>query len=72
MTDFQKRVTMVSSREVEDLFPEKWAGKIEVRRRDGGLLVEAVDTVTRDPVQTLTRYEIALAIEIYFLFATNW
>ncbi len=48
LREFQKRVTMVLSQEVEDLFPEKWMGKIEVRRSNGALLVEAVDSVKGD------------------------
>ena len=65
LREFQKRVTTVLSQEVGDLFPEKWTGKIDVRRRDGGLLVEAVDSVKSDPDQTLTRYNITLYIEFY-------
>jgi 2-methylcitrate dehydratase PrpD len=55
LRDFQKRVTMVLDQKIEELFPEKWMGPIEVRRRDGGVLTEAVDSVKGDPDQTLTR-----------------
>lgn len=49
LREFQKRVTIFLSQEVENLFPEKWTG---------GLLVETADSVKGDPDQTLTRDEI--------------
>jgi 2-methylcitrate dehydratase PrpD len=55
LREFQK-VTMVFDEKIEDLFPEKWIGSIEVLTRSGERLFEAVDSVKGDPLQTLTRY----------------
>jgi 2-methylcitrate dehydratase PrpD len=71
LREFQKRVAMVLDEKIEDLFPEKWTGSIEVLTRSGGRLFEAVDSVKGDPEQTLTRYGVGYTSNFDFLPVAN-
>lgn len=55
---FRKRVTMTLDPEVDQAYPQRWIGKVEVRTRDGRTLSARVDEPKGDPGNTLSRAEI--------------
>ncbi|KAL4959518.1 MmgE/PrpD family protein [Aspergillus stella-maris] len=68
LRELQGRVSMVLDEEIDDAFPERWLGKVEVVTKDGRVLSRSVDVVKGDPGWTLTREEIeskALALADY-------
>lgn len=58
IADFRKRVTMTLDTEVDQAYPQRWIGKVEVRTRDGRTLSARVDEPKGDPGNTLSRAEI--------------
>lgn len=55
LREFQKRVTMVFDQAIDDAFPAKWTGSIQVVSKAGEVYTETVDSAKGDPVQTLSR-----------------
>lgn len=55
---FRYRVAMQLDSEVDDAYPQKWLGRIEVTTQDGRFLHGAIDEPKGDPGNTLTRAEL--------------
>ncbi|MDP9485163.1 MAG: MmgE/PrpD family protein [Actinomycetota bacterium] len=55
---FADRVEMVYDPEIDDAYPERWIGLVEVETNDGDCLTSRVDVPKGDPGNTLSRGEI--------------
>lgn len=58
IADFRRKVSMQLDPEVENAYPARWIGKVEVTTADGRLLQSRVDDPKGDPGNTLSRDEI--------------
>lgn len=58
VADFRQRVSMVLDPEVDEAYPRRWLGRIEVTTRDGRQLSAAIDEPKGDPGNTLSRDEL--------------
>ncbi|MEM9332085.1 MAG: MmgE/PrpD family protein [Pseudomonadota bacterium] len=55
---FLDRISMTLDEEVNQIYPEKWVGKVTVRTLDGNIFTARVDDPKGDPGNTLSRDEI--------------
>ncbi|NRB55964.1 MAG: MmgE/PrpD family protein [Salinicola sp.] len=58
VASFRQRVSMVLDPEVDEAYPRRWLGRIEVTTRDGRRLSAAIDEPKGDPGNTLSREEL--------------
>ena len=68
VASFRDRVRMELDPEVDDAYPARWIGKVEVRTTDGRVLLGRIDEPKGDPGNTLSRNEIetkALALALF-------
>ena len=56
--DFARKVTMAFDPEVQEAYPERWIGKVEVETVDGRRFAGRVDEPKGDPGNTLSRAEL--------------
>ena len=58
LRQFHDKVNMRLDPEVDQAYPKRWIGKVEVETRDGRKLLQRVDTPKGDPDNTLSRPEL--------------
>ncbi len=58
IAQFRDKVRMQLDAEVDQAYPQRWIGKVEVETADGRLLHGRVDEPKGDPGNTLTRAEL--------------
>jgi 2-methylcitrate dehydratase PrpD len=58
LRNFHDRVTMRLDSEVDQAYPKRWIGKVEIETRDGRKIAQRVDTPKGDPGNTLSRAEL--------------
>ena len=56
---FREKVSMMLDAQVDDAYPARWLGRVEVNTRDGRTLHGAIDEPKGDPGNTLSRDELA-------------
>jgi 2-methylcitrate dehydratase PrpD len=55
---FHDKVSMRLDKEVDQAYPKRWIGKVEIKTKDGRALTQCVDTPKGDPENTLSRPEL--------------
>src|SRR5690606_21306982 len=55
---FREKVSMMLDAQVDDAYPARWLGRVEVNTRDGRTLHGAIDEPKGDPGNTLSRAEL--------------
>ena len=55
---FREKVSMMLDAQVDDAYPARWLGRVEVNTRDGRNLHGAIDEPKGDPGNTLSREEL--------------
>jgi 2-methylcitrate dehydratase PrpD len=58
LRNFHAKVTMRLDSEVDQAYPKRWIGKVEIETRDGRKIAQRVDTPKGDPGNTLSRAEL--------------
>ena len=58
LRSFHDKVAMRLDQEVDQAYPKRWIGKVEIQTRDGRTIAQRVDTPKGDPGNTLSRLEL--------------
>ncbi|KAH7155945.1 hypothetical protein EDB81DRAFT_867200 [Dactylonectria macrodidyma] len=66
---FQRRVEMILDAEIDNAFPERWQGRVDIATKSGEALSELVEIVKGDPEKTLTRDELEQKILVIAEYA---
>src|SRR5690606_7183428 len=56
--EFREKVSMMLDAQVDDAYPARWLGRVEVKIKDGRTLHGAIDESKGDPGNTLSRAEL--------------